>query len=213
MAIFGPAGPTEHWRRNAVVSRHSDHHIAMGFAETADLIVEHWRSKGPNDLLFEPLLFNHRHALELVLKAAVRETANRLRVEGWSDPALLPAGLDEWLARKAGHSLHKLATRLDKLLADLGIGTLPKGTHTVLMSIHQLDPGGDTFRYAKVFQGGSWVHAPRPLLTAQNHQVHVDVVAMHEHFRSAFGLISDGVMNVLGEVADYQAELRPMAGP
>lgn len=213
MAIFGPAGPTNDWRRNAVVSRRSDHHIANGFAETADLIVEHWTNVGPNDLLFEPLVFNHRHALELVLKAAVRETAARLRGEGRSDADLSASNVDEWLARNASHSLQKLAVRLDKLLTELGLDTLPTDTHEVLASIHQLDPRGDAFRYAKVKEQGVWVDAPRPLLTGQTVQVHIDIVAMHDHFRSAFTLLSGGVMSVLADVADFQAETSASADP
>lgn len=35
---------------------------------------------------------------------------------------------------------------------------------------------------------------------------------MHDHFKSAFDLISGGVMTVLENVADYQAEMRQQAG-
>lgn len=212
--VFGPAGPGGNWHLNAVVEHHSDHEIAMGFAETADLIVEHWIHHGPYDLLFEPLVFNLRHALELVLKAAIRETAARLRADGRRDTEVNKVILDDWLAREASHNLHKLAERLNELLGRLELDALPSETHSVLISLHELDPGGDAFRYAKIRgPNGAWRVAPRPLLSKPDDlQAHVDVVAMHEHFRSAFNLLSGGVMTVLAEIADVQADMDCEAG-
>lgn len=207
--VFGPVGESGNWRLNAVVERHNDHEIAIGFAEVADLIVEHWMQRGPNDLLFEPLVFNHRHALELVIKVAIRESAARLRADGHRDKKVDRESVDEWLGGKAGHNLHRLANRLDELLRRLGEPRLPAGTHAVLISIHELDPTGETFRYAKVkVTGGGFVDAPRPLLSKpEDLQAHVDVVAMHDHFRSAFNLISGGVLTVLDSIAEFQAEM------
>ncbi len=207
--VLSPVGRTGNWPLNAVVERHDDHGIAIGFAEVADLIVEHWVQRGPNDLLFEPLVFNHRHALELVIKAAIRESAARLRADGHRDGKVDRESVDEWLAGKAGHNLHRLATRLDELLIRLGEQRLPPDTHAVLMSIHELDPTGETFRYAKVkVPGGGFVDAPRPLLSKpEDLQAHVDIVAMHEHFRAAFSLISGGVLTVLDNIAEFQAEM------
>lgn len=96
-----------------------------------------------------------------MLKAAIRETAARLRADGHVDLAVQRENLDEWLAREASQSLHKLADRLDRMLSDLGVDALSPDTLSILMSLHQLDPGGDTFRYAKVSKGGRWVDAPR----------------------------------------------------
>jgi hypothetical protein len=207
--VFRPVGPGGNWRLSVVVERRSDHAIAMGFAEAAELIVEHWVERGPNDLLFEPLVFNHRHALELILKAAIRESAARLRVDGYTDATVNETEVDNWLAKIGSHNLHKLVTRLDGLLTRLRLEKLPGDTHDVLMALHTLDPGGDAFRYATVKgPDGRWVDAPRPLLsTPEDLQAHVDIVAMHEHFRSAFSLLSGGVMTVLENVAEQQAEV------
>lgn len=206
--IFRPVPQGEDWHRNAVVQRHSDHGIAIGFADVADLIVEHWVRTGPNDLLFEPLLFNHRPALELILKAAVRETAACLRANGDPDPKLRVAAVDEWLAKEARHSLQKLATRLDTMLTKLGLDRLPPDTLGALASLHQLDAGGDSFRYAKVRgSDGAWMDAPRPLLaTTEDVQSLVDVAALHERFRLAFSVLSNGVMTVLEELRLLQGE-------
>lgn len=66
--VFRPVGPGEDWRLNAVIQYRDDHTVALGFAENADLIVRHWLTDGPNGLLFDPLVYTHRHALELILK-------------------------------------------------------------------------------------------------------------------------------------------------
>ncbi len=194
--------------RNAVVDHRGDNAIAIGFAETADLIIGRWIAGGRNDLLFEPMVFIHRHALELILKAAIRETAARLRAGGEIDAKVDQTSVEDWLAFDAGHNLHKLASRLDELLTRLGLDNLPPDTHRVLISLHELDPRGDAFRYAKVRVGGVWVDAPRPLLSNPNDlHAHVDIVAMHDHFRGAFNLLSGGLMSVLENVADLQAEM------
>jgi hypothetical protein len=207
--VFRAVGHSGNWRHTAVVEHHDDHAIAIGFAETANVIVEHWLNHGANDLLFEPLVFNHRHALELILKVAIREAAARLRAAGDGDVKLTRSALDEWLANEARHNLHRLSNRLDSLLTRLATEVLPSETHSLLLSIHELDPTGEAFRYAKVkAPNGGFVDAPRPLLLKPSHlQVHVDIVAMHEHFRSAFSLISAGIMTALSDIGDYQDDM------
>ncbi len=184
--------------------------MAIGFADLADLGVEEWKRRGPNDLIFIPIVYCYRHALELVLKAALRTTAACLREEGETDPALDRDKLNEWLAgpRGAGHSLQKLATRLDEWLKSLDAEALPDDVHEVLKSLHQLDPKGDAFRYSTVRgKGGTFERAPRPGLThADVLQAHVDVAAMQKHFQQAFGLLSDGLMTELDEVRSWQAD-------
>ena len=209
MAIFGPAGPGEPFRNNAIMWNFDDCALAMGFADTAKLIVEHWVDKGPNDALFVPLIYNCRHALELVLKAAIREAAARLRADGRTEKYLEPVCVDEWLADEAVHNLHKLAFRLDKMLEALDLDTLPADTNRVLLSIHGLDPNGQTFRYAQVRKGrgAAFEDAPLPRVTDGNYGANVDVVAMHKHFDEAFMLISGGVMSVLEQYAQYQRDM------
>ena len=100
-SIFKPVDRGGDWHLNAVAwTNFSDHALAMGFAETADVIVNHWRDHGMNDLLFVPLVYNHRHALELVLKAAIRETAARLRLDGDTDPKIEALSLDQGLGSR-----------------------------------------------------------------------------------------------------------------
>ena len=213
MKIFGPAEPDVPWRRNAIVWQLDDHQLAMGFADAATLIAKHWVTAGPNDLLFVPLVYNIRHALELVLKAAIRETAARHRAAGRTDEELQQDTLDDWLARKAGHSLSKLARRLDKMLTELDLDTLPQNIHKVLTTLHELDHRGDTFRYAKVRKEDKWESAPRPLVIKGNFGAKVDIVDMHEHFNDAFELISYGLMSELEQCAEYQKDMSELASP
>ena len=207
MAIFGPAGPDVSFRRNAIMWNFDDHALATGFAKTAQLIADHWVDKGPYDPLFVSLVYNCRHALELVLKAAIRSVAARLRAAGRTDEALEPNRVEEWLAGTAVHNLHKLAFRLNTMLSELGLDTLPADTHQVLMSIHELDPNGQTFRYAKVRKGDRFEDAPMPLVADGNYGANVDIVAMHEHFNDAFELISYGLISVLEQYAEYQRDM------
>ena len=207
MTIFGPAGPGVPSHHNAIMWNFDDHDLARGFARTAQLIVERWASGSPYDPLFVSLAYNCRHALELVLKAAIRETAARLRADGRTDEALEPDRVDEWLADEAVHNLHRLAFRLDKWLDELGMDTLPKDTNKVLMAIHGLDPNGQSFRYAQIRQGSGFQDAPMPLVTSGNYGANVDVVAMYEHFEEAFTLISAGLMSVLEQYAEYQRDM------
>lgn len=199
MVIFGPAGPDESFRNNAIMWHFDDHALAAGFAETARLIVDHWVGEGPNDALFVPLVYNCRHALELVLKAAIREAAASLRADGRTNEVLEADRLDEWLAKEAVHNLHRLAERLDKLLTDLGEDKLPANTRKVVLSIHELDPTGQTFRYATIRKGEKFENAPLPLVKHGNYGANVSVVAMYEHFDAAFKLISYGLMSALGQ--------------
>ena len=207
MAIFGPAGPGEPFRNNAIMWNFDDNALANGFARTARLIVDHWVGTGPYDLLFVPLVYNCRHALELVLKAAIREAAARLRADGRTEKNLESDSVDQWLAGTAVHNLHKLAFRLGKMLEELGLETLPADTHRVLMEIHGLDPNGQTFRYAQVRKGDGFEDAPMPLVTDGNYGAQVSVVAMYKHFDEAFMLISGGVMSVLEQYAQYQRDM------
>ena len=206
---FVPVGPGGNFHHNAVLEYDEDDvALGLGFASAADALIEHWQEHGPNDGHLMPILTLYRHGLELLLKGAIREAAACLRRDGDSDSALVRETLDDWLARHAGHSLQSLATRLDTYLERLRLDGLPVETHEVLLTLHKLDPGGDTFRYATTWDKSErrYASAPRPDST------HIDVVAMGEHFTSAANLIGGGVLSVLELYREYQAELAQDAG-
>jgi hypothetical protein len=195
-----PAG--DPWEHAAVVGGpfEDDAQLAQGFHQVAELGVADWTTHGPNDLLFVPIVYNYRHALELVLKAAVREAAARLRADGATDASLDPATLDEELAETKPHSLERLANKLEVLLERLRLEQLPATTRDVLRSLHQLDPHGETFRYSTVKAGKGKFNPARPT------QEHIDIVALAERFREAFMLLSGGLLTVLDNYREYQAE-------
>jgi hypothetical protein len=96
--IFRPVGPGGNFHHNAVVEDFDEHLLAIGFARLGDLGVEEWNRSGPDDLLFIPIVYSYRHALELVLKAALTETAACVRTEADPDPDLDHEALRRWLA-------------------------------------------------------------------------------------------------------------------
>lgn len=198
-----PAGDL--WEHTAVVGGpfEDDAQLALGFYQVAELGVADWTTRGPNDLLFVPIIYNYRHnyrhALELVLKAAVRDAAARLRADGATDASLDQATLDEALAGTKPHSLERLANKLEVLLDRLRLEQIPATTRDVLRSLHQLDPRGEKFRYSMIKDEGKFVPA-RPT------QEHIDIVALAERFREAFTLLSDGLLTVLDNYREYQAE-------
>jgi hypothetical protein len=104
--LFEPVPEEGNWQHYAVVGGDEDDELlAMGFAEAGDLIVQSWTTEGPNDLLFVPFAYLYRHAFELVLKAAIRETAARLRVEHEADAEIDASDLNKRMTRKPlGHN-------------------------------------------------------------------------------------------------------------
>jgi hypothetical protein len=105
-----PAGGD--WRGNAIIggSWEDDGALAVGYLEAGDILVEHWKSHGPNDGLALPIFANYRHAIELALKDAIRDAAACVRREGVLDPKLHP---DELNRRLAG--THAIGALVDEL--------------------------------------------------------------------------------------------------
>jgi hypothetical protein len=147
--LFGPVGPEGNFHHNAVLTHHEDDGtLGAGYVAAGDALVEHWVEHGPNDLLFMPIITNYRHGIELLLKDAIRTAARCLRRGGITDPELRDPELSKWLARGVRHKLQPLAERLDQLLGQLREETLPPNIHKTLIRVHELDPTGETFRYA-----------------------------------------------------------------
>jgi hypothetical protein len=206
---FAAVSPGGRRRHNAVLGLFEDDAgLGYGFVSAGNALVEHWVEHGPNDAHLMPMITLYRHGLELHLKDCVRSAAACVRRDGDADPKLVRAEVDTWLSHTAGHSLQSLSQRLDELLQKLNVEQLPADTHTVLMSIHALDPRGDTFRYARTWdkQKGKYVPAARPGGT------HIDVVSMGKHFDSVASLLGGGVASVLEQYAEYQREMEHDAG-
>ena len=180
----------------------NDHYLATSFATAAHTLVTQALNEERTAPPLLPIISCYRHALELVLKAGVRESASLLRRDGRTDASLDAKEVEHWLRRGAGHSLHSLAQRLQQHLNDLDLGELPAETHAVLQELHQLDPAGDAFRYAWGWDKAtrSTQRSPRPSTRL------VDLAAMDGHFHRTFDLLSGGVMTALDVYADFQNE-------
>lgn len=200
---FVPVGERGHFRRNAVQYEMDDAAIGFGFVAAGDALVTYWQEHGPDDGLFVPMVWNYRHGLELLFKAAIRDAAKCLRRNDASNPGVAPTAVDAWLRRKAGHSLGELVDRLDDYLTRLRLEPLHAEARDVVMALHALDPGGDAFRYAMTWdkKAKAVVKAKRPPST------HVDVVAMGEYFRGAAMIVGGGVLSVLEVYADNQRDM------
>lgn len=185
----------EDWRDIAWVGDfNGDAGLAEGFAEAAEAIFVSWQSgPRPNDRLLLPLIYNYRHALELALKQAIRETAARLRFDGHYETVLDPDELETHLKRKQSHRLGPLAQQLTGLLERLALERLPAETMSLLARLHQLDPSGEAFRYAN--------H-----LKTTTH--HVDVPRLTALFRDTFRVIHGGVLTELDVYKDFQHDMR-----
>jgi hypothetical protein len=140
-----------------------------------------------------------------VLKATIRDAASRPSADGLTGPHVERTSVATWLTGKAGHSLHKFAERLDVLLTKLELDQAAIG-HT--RRAHVVAPARPAaMRSAAKVRGpdGGWVDAAGRLFSgSSDHQARVDVIAMHEHFRTAFGLIASGVMTELDLLRDVQ---------
>ena len=203
--VFKPVSADGPWWHTAIVGGPSenDHVLALGFHRAAKLLVEHWDAHGANDLLYVPIVYLHRHALELVLKQAIREAAACLRADGAADPDLAAPAIEAKLTSRAlGHALGKLADEFVTLLARLNLERLPKETLDVLRSLHRADESGETFRYSTLKQGKG--KPPRP---ARPDQQHIDIVGLANDLAGAFQLLSGGVLTVLDEYHQWQAEM------
>lgn len=89
-----------------------------------------------------------------------------------------------------------------KLLARRNLEKLPEETLDVLRSLHEADESGEAFRYSTLKQGKG--KDPRP---ARPDRQHVDIVGLAKHLSDAFQLLSGGVLTVLDEYRQWQAEM------
>ncbi len=152
--------PGSDWRHDAIVGAWplDDAAIAAGFRRLADVAVEHWITRGPDDGLLLPILYTYRHAIELLLKQALREAWACLDHDGIPQPTLTghnstkPVSADTWLG--STHNLDELARQLDDCFAVLSMHpadkTVAPGVVGIIGELHRLDASGDAFRYAQV---------------------------------------------------------------
>lgn len=193
------------WQGNAIIggSREDDGAMAAGFLEAGDILVEHWKSRGPNDLLALPIFANYRHGIELALKDAIRDAAACVWRDGVLDPRLHPDELDRRLA--GTHAIGALVDELNGCLGRLQVGSenqqLDPDTLEVLDSLHALDEKGQAFRYSTV-KTGKGKHVK--LVQARPDHQHVDLVTTATALHDACVLVLYGVTGLLDEYREYQ---------
>ncbi len=206
-SLLQPVPPGGDWRKTAIIGGRgeNDSVLAMGFLEAADILVDHWKARRPNDMLALPILALYRHAIELGLKVGIRGAAGCLRAGGAGEPDLQYAAVENRLS--GTHSIGKLVAELNTCLGRLELGPdnqLPADTIEVLTSLHLLDQSGQTFRYSTV-KTGSGKH--RKLLPARRDEHHFDLVAVAATLQDAASLVLHGVSGVLEQYAEWQAEM------
>ena len=184
----------------------SDGSLAMGFFDIADAAVERWKAGHRNDLIVIPIIYNHRHGIELALKDEIREAAAWLREDGATDRDIQADEVDRWVS--ATHSIGRLVNRLTRLLGRLPLEPdqqLPAETLEVLKKLHVLDHHGEAFRYSAMKTGSG---NARVLERVRPGQQHFDIAAVAEALREAGTMVLYGVSGVLDSYAEYQAEMR-----
>jgi len=136
-SLLQPVPPGGDWRKTAIIGGRgeNDSVLAMGFLEAADILVDHWKARRPNDMLALPILALYRHAIELGLKVGIRGAAGCLRAGGAGEPDLQYAAVENRLS--GTHSIGKLVAELNTCLGRLELGPdnqLPADTIEVLTS-------------------------------------------------------------------------------
>jgi hypothetical protein len=207
--LFHPVQPSEDWRPNTVIGigwLEDDTSLALGFAELAKIGIKDILSNGPLDFLVVPIIFNYRHALELVLKDAIRMAAGIVRKdrEAYGQPIsrrLLASRLEADLSRREMHALGRLLDKLMYLLAEADMEPLPSETVKTIRQLHELDESGQTFRYSMVRADGDIAGEMRP---ARPDEIHIDVVQLAERLNAAFDLIHGELLPTLLEIQAEQ---------
>ena len=197
--LFSSLSDAEHFGDLAFVGYYDgDAGLAEGFAEAAEAIFSAWQGQEwANDRLLLPIAYNYRHALELALKQAIRESLECCQLNG-DDLGLTAHALEAHFKQKQRHRLGPLAQQLAGMLDVLNLGQLPPDTSRLLQDLHQLDPAGEAFRY-----DGQLKTSAR----------HVDVPRLVQRFRAAFAIIHGGVLTALYEHASFLREIRTEYGP
>lgn len=169
---------------------------ATAFGEAAEVIAQHARKYGAYDHLAVPLLYLHRHCLELILKELIRDADRLIRL--WSAPgshAPPDAVGDEALTKEhaLGWLLNKVEERMSWLGLDLDDMGVDHDTREDVWVLHHLDKDGTRLRYAKSQAGEP---------TSRNEMV-VNLPDVHERLVSAASVLGDGVATWLEEHLEY----------
>lgn len=132
----------------------SERLVAAGYADAARRLRASFRNQPWDDVMLLPFLFLWRQAIELELKANIRDLATLRRRDGEADADLTREAVNARLKnpRKVGHNLTQLVKELNVHIDMLHLEELPEPTTRVLQLLAAMDDGGTGFRYAGVLQ-------------------------------------------------------------
>lgn len=152
--VFQPALFQE-WYRNAHVGGpwQDDWIYAFGYKSAGDVLSEHAVASRATDLFFYPTCFLYRHAIEIILKELIRETESLIRLyvkcgsldeQFQKDVNQINPGLEKC------HSIERLLKQFEERIKLIDDRVLPGNIRATLIEIHNIDPSGQRFRYARV---------------------------------------------------------------
>jgi hypothetical protein len=122
----------------------SEDAYTYGFKRAADMIVDAaLREDGNPDDLFFPITYLYRHHLELMLKGLVHMGMQQGEVDMCGKILM-------------GHNLHKLWYRVRDQIKQAwpeAQGDDLKATEQLILELHEHDPSGQAFRYARDSEG------------------------------------------------------------
>lgn len=130
--------------------------LCLSYEEAAKRLAESITSKPVDDLLVMPLLFLWRHAIELTIKATIRDLCRLRKRSGDRAPRLEPDKVDKRLKK---HDLDVLMSELEDHLNELGGEPLPEiEVRRTVRLLSEMDKRGTAFRYMEERKG-----SPGPL--------------------------------------------------
>ncbi|MER6192582.1 hypothetical protein [Streptomyces cyaneofuscatus] len=172
----------------------------------AEVAARHWITRGPDDLLPIPILYNYRHSIELSLKWLIRQAAECAIQGGYAgDEDISSEKLD---VRLRTHNIRKLADCLNRYLALLNLPELERRidpeSWSQLAWLDSEDATGETFRYAIVGHG-DYRAAARPVQENVNFYEQVNELHKLAHLLCVWGG-GGGYASHLSVYADWQSE-------
>ncbi len=123
--------------------------LAVGYDDAAQRLAMSYKGEPWDDVILLPLLFLWRQAIELSMKATIRDLCRLRRTNGDSDDKLIPANVDKRLrSYQVGHRLGALLQELEEHLAAVGGPPVPLEVLETIEQLAKLDESGTGFRYA-----------------------------------------------------------------
>lgn len=145
------AAPATDYERLIVKAPYeTDRHYAAFYQESANRLAATFSGQPQDDMILLPFLGLYRQAYELALKSFIRGLAKeRRRLVDSGNPDLAPRKLENKIRFDLGHKLDKLIVEAQTHWDALDLGEpIPADLVALIMSMHETDPAGTSFRYS-----------------------------------------------------------------